>query len=104
MHVVDYQRSANLEEFGRIVKVYENGREPVTSVNQYQIELGARHLMDDVRRLVDDEFNIAGIDACRSAISLNPFRLPLIRCNAGMSATISRENDRAQAGASLQSL
>jgi hypothetical protein len=104
VHVVDYQRSANLEEFGRIVKVHENRRKSVAPVNQYQIELGTRQLMDDVRRLVDNELNIAGIDVCRSAVILNSIGLPFVGRNASMLATIGRENDCAQAGAGLQSL
>ena len=104
MHVVNYQRSANLEEFGCIVEIYENGRKVVASVDQYKVELGARQLVDYVSGFGDNEFDFAGIYVCSSAIVLNSIDLRFDRRNASMLTTISRENDRAQPGASLQSL
>jgi hypothetical protein len=101
VHVVDYQRSANLEEFGCIVKIYENGRKTMASVNQYEIELGARQLVDYVRGFDNNEPNVAGIYVCRSAIISDSIGFRFVRRNASMLATISRENDRAQASASL---
>ena len=71
MHIVDDQRSASLEELGRIIEIHKNGGEAVASVNQYEIELGARQLVEYVRRLTDDEPNVPYIYVCRLAIILN---------------------------------
>ena len=104
MHVVNYQGPTNLEEFGRIVKIYENRRKTVASVNQHEIERGPWQLVDYVRGWRNNELHVASIDVRRSAIILNSIDFCFEGCNAGMLATFSRENDCAQASAGLKSV
>ena len=77
---------------------------PLASVNQYEIERGPRQLVDYLRGQRNNELHVAGIYVRRSAIISNSIDFRFERCNASMLATLSRENDRAQASAGLQSV
>jgi hypothetical protein len=60
-----------------------------------------KHLVDYVRRFSNDEFDIAGVDICGTAIIQNPIGLASLRRNASVLATIGRKNYGAQASPSL---
>jgi hypothetical protein len=104
VHIVYDERATQLKRFGRIAEIYENGWETVASVYQYKIVRRTAHLVDNIARFGNNEPNVAGIYACRSAIGLNSISECIFRHNASMVATVGRENDRAQATAGFKSL